>query len=49
MFGSDWPVSTLAASYGEVCDMYRELTADLSDAERQAVFQGTAQRVYDLA
>jgi L-fuconolactonase len=49
MFGSDWPVSTLAASYGEVCGMYRELTADLSDAERHAVFQGTARRVYRLA
>ena len=29
MFGTDWPVS-LGASYGQACDLYRELTADLS-------------------
>jgi L-fuconolactonase len=48
MFGSDWPVSSLVAPYGQVCDMYRELTADLSLAERDAVFDGTARRVYRL-
>jgi L-fuconolactonase len=49
MFGTDWPVSTLAASYGEVCDVYRELTADLSAAEQNAIFDRTARRVYRLA
>lgn len=48
MFGSDWPVSTLAAAYGQVCDMYRELTAQLSPAEQDAIFDGTARRVYRL-
>lgn len=48
MFGSDWPVSTLAMSYGQVCDMYRELTGQLSPAERDAIFDGTARRVYGL-
>ncbi|MFE0132318.1 amidohydrolase family protein [Streptomyces sp. NPDC059037] len=48
MFGSDWPVCTLAASYGEVTDLARELTDSLSDAERVAVFAGTATRVYRL-
>ncbi|MEV0113725.1 amidohydrolase family protein [Streptomyces sp. NPDC050844] len=48
MFGSDWPVCTLAASYGEVADLARELTDSLSDAERAAVFAGTATRVYRL-
>jgi L-fuconolactonase len=46
MFGSDWPVSTLAATYGQVCDMYRELTAQLSTSEREAIFDRTARRVY---
>ena len=48
MFGSDWPVSTLAATYGQVCTMYRELTARLSATEQQAIFDRTARRVYQL-
>ncbi|WP_316310533.1 amidohydrolase family protein, partial [Clavibacter michiganensis] len=48
MFGSDWPVCTLAATYGEVLAAAQELTAALSDAERTQVFEGTAARVYGL-
>ncbi|QKW10047.1 amidohydrolase family protein [Streptomyces sp. NA04227] len=48
MFGSDWPVCTLAASYGEVLASARELTAGLSSTERDAVFGATATRVYGL-
>lgn len=48
MFGSDWPVSSLAAPYGEVCALYRELTADLGAGERDAIFDATARRVYRL-
>ena len=48
MFGSDWPVCTLAASYGEVLQAARDLTADLSEAEREAIFAGTATRLYRL-
>ena len=48
MSGSDWPVCTLAASYGDVLAAARDLTADLSPAEREAVFSGTATTVYGL-
>jgi L-fuconolactonase len=48
MFGSDWPVSTLAAPYGQVCALYQELTAELSPAERDAIFDRTARRTYRL-
>ncbi|MET7383959.1 amidohydrolase family protein [Streptomyces sp. NPDC005529] len=48
MFGSDWPVCTLAASYGEVMYLAEELTTGLSPGEREAVFAGTATRVYGL-
>jgi L-fuconolactonase len=48
MFGSDWPVSTLAAPYRQVCDLYRELTAQLSPAEQEAIFDGTARRGHRL-
>ena len=48
MFGSDWPVCTLAASYGEVLEAARTLTGHLSAAERDAIFAGTATRLYRL-
>jgi L-fuconolactonase len=48
MFGSDWPVCTLAASYGEVVGAARDLTGTLSPADRAAVFADTATSVYRL-
>ncbi|MGW2699971.1 amidohydrolase family protein [Streptomyces sp. NPDC001340] len=48
MFGSDWPVCTLAATYAQVIDTAGELTSGLSAAERTALYEGTAGRVYDL-
>ncbi|MFE9995226.1 amidohydrolase family protein [Streptomyces avermitilis] len=48
MFGSDWPVCTLAASYGQVIDVAHELTAALGADEREDLFSGTATRVYGL-
>ncbi|KUL22629.1 amidohydrolase family protein [Streptomyces regalis] len=48
MFGSDWPVCTPTAPYGEVVSVARELTAGLDAAERAEVFAGTATRVYAL-
>ncbi|WP_329551536.1 amidohydrolase family protein [Streptomyces sp. NBC_00696] len=48
MFGSDWPVCILAATYDQVADTARELTYALDAAERTEVFEGTATRVYGL-
>jgi L-fuconolactonase len=48
MFGSDWPVSTLAASYFDVLWAARNLTAGLTPVECEAVFAGTATCVYGL-
>jgi L-fuconolactonase len=48
MFGSDWPVCTLAGNYPDVLAAARDLTAGLSPAERQALFAGTATSVYGL-
>ncbi|MGW6275173.1 amidohydrolase family protein [Streptomyces sp. NPDC055060] len=48
MFGSDWPVCTLAATYAEVVETAGELTRSLSESERAAVFAGTTTRVYGL-
>ncbi|MFE5943989.1 amidohydrolase family protein [Streptomyces sp. NPDC056480] len=48
MFGSDWPVCTLAASYGRTLATARELMEALSPGERAAVFGGTAVETYRL-
>jgi len=48
LFGSDWPVCLLGASYGQVFDTTRTLLHDLDRDELAAVFGGTAARVYRL-
>jgi len=49
MFGSDWPVCELAASYTEVRELADELLEGLSPSEREAVLRGNATRFYHLA
>lgn len=48
MFGSDWPVCVLAASYAEVAQTAGQLTEKLSEGEREEIFGSTATRVYRL-
>jgi predicted TIM-barrel fold metal-dependent hydrolase len=46
MFGSDWPVATLATAYDRWVDLVVEATTDLTGAECSAIFSDTAQRIY---
>lgn len=48
MFGTDWPVCELAAEYSDVVAALRELTSELSVAERERIFGGTAIQFYGL-
>ncbi|WP_062209385.1 amidohydrolase [Aureimonas sp. AU12] len=49
MFGSDWPVATLAAAYGEVGNAARALLAPhLSQDDMAKVFSANAARFYRL-
>ncbi|MFI9330927.1 amidohydrolase family protein [Kitasatospora sp. NPDC052868] len=48
MFGSDWPVCLVAASYEHVVSAAEELTEHLDPHERAQVFGDTATRVYRL-
>jgi predicted TIM-barrel fold metal-dependent hydrolase len=48
MFASDFPVASLHASFDEVYDGFRAITADLSASEQSALFFGTARRLYRL-
>ncbi len=45
MYGSDWPVSTLAATYGEILDITRRL---IDPHDHTRILATTATRVYGL-
>jgi L-fuconolactonase len=48
MFGSDWPVLTLASSYKKWSDTVRSLIAALSADEQELVSSGSAIEAYRL-
>jgi L-fuconolactonase len=48
IWGSDWPVCTLAASYGEWLAATDELLAGVSEADKAAIMGGNAVRAYHL-
>jgi L-fuconolactonase len=48
LFGSDWPVGLLASSYQRWVDTVTEWIAPLSESERNAIWGGTASRIYSL-
>ena len=47
LFGSDWPVMTLAATYSDWLDLVLSLVP--GEHDRRAVLAGTAERVYELS
>ncbi|KMW59969.1 L-fuconolactone hydrolase [Candidatus Rhodobacter oscarellae] len=49
MWGSDWPVCTLASSYDRWREAALELTDHLTPAEKARVFGGTAEEFYRLS
>ncbi|MGE0316175.1 MAG: amidohydrolase [Lautropia sp.] len=48
IWGSDWPVLTLASTYDGWLEVTADLLRDASDAERAAIMGGNAARVYRL-
>jgi L-fuconolactonase len=48
LYGSDWPVLTLAGGYGDWYDFTARLTAGWGDAERRRFYGENAARVYGL-
>ena len=46
MFGSDWPVCTLAASYGQVAALLRDAIGEYSADEQAQILGKTAEEVY---
>ncbi|MNL88523.1 Amidohydrolase [compost metagenome] len=49
MFGSDWPVCLLAASYDEVVQLLEQgLPEAINEQEKEALFGGNAVKFYRL-
>ncbi len=48
MFGTDWPVCELAATYEQVYEALVEVIGPISETEKQMIFGGTAAKFYGL-
>ena len=48
MFGSDYPVCLLAASYDRVLDSFQEILRSVSDTDRDKIFSQNAAKFYRL-
>jgi predicted TIM-barrel fold metal-dependent hydrolase len=48
MLGTNWPIDRLFGTYVAVVGAYREVIAELTGDEQQAVLSGTARRVYRI-
>ncbi|MEJ0003761.1 MAG: amidohydrolase family protein [Pararobbsia sp.] len=48
MFASNFPVDRPSSSYRELWAAYAAIVADMSDAEKDALFRGNAERIYRI-
>lgn len=48
MFGSDWPVCLLAATYSQTIELVESFVQSLSISEQESFWSGTAKRAYRL-
>ena len=48
MFGSNFPVDRLMASYDRLWNAYREIVTDFTLDEQRALMRGTAERIYRI-
>ncbi len=48
MFESNFPVDRISISYRSLFNAFKLMTADFSETDKQALFSGTARRIYNL-
>ena len=48
MFGSDWPVCTLAGQYKDVKNTFHEILKDLDPASQNKIFGENASKFYKI-
>ncbi len=48
MFESNFPVDRLSINYHVLWNAYKKMTQDFSEAEKKALFYGTAEKVYSM-
>ena len=48
MLASNWPIDRLYGTYDGLVAAYRKIVGELGEADRRALWHGTADRVYRL-
>ncbi len=48
LFGSDYPVARRTMTYAALCTRFREVVAEYTPGEQEAMFQGNAARLYGV-
>lgn len=48
MFATNWPIDSLYGTYDELVAAYDEITSELPDEDRERLFAGTAEAIYDI-
>jgi len=48
MFESNFPVDKLSVSYGVLWNAFKKMAKGFSESEKDAMFRGTAARIYKL-
>ena len=48
LFATNWPVDGLWSDYKAVVDAYRTIASGFTDAEKDALFAGNAERIYRI-
>lgn len=48
MVSSNFPVDKAGFPFGTVWNMFKRITAQVSDTEKAAIYSGTARRIYDI-
>jgi predicted TIM-barrel fold metal-dependent hydrolase len=48
MFESNFPMDKLSVSYGVLWNAFKKIAREFSESEKDAMFRGTATRIYNL-
>ena len=48
MWGSDWPVLTMAENYGILFDLAMDFCSNFSESEKNMIFANTAKSFYNI-
>ena len=48
LFATNWPIDSLWSGYSDVVNAYRKITSSFTTGEKDALFAGNAERIYNI-